>query len=74
MHDRMTLAPAADLASKVALLMRERYILISTDGPLHNVLKFKPPIIFSKSNVDQLVHALDEVFLICSDTKGNSRL
>ena len=30
-------------------------ILISVDGPDHNVLKIKPPIIFNYENADELV-------------------
>ena len=42
--------------------MRELGILLSTDGPLHNVLKIKPPMVFSKENADHLADALDLVF------------
>jgi 4-aminobutyrate aminotransferase-like enzyme len=36
-------------------------MLLSTDGPLHNVLKIKPPLVFSEANADALVAALDEI-------------
>jgi 4-aminobutyrate aminotransferase-like enzyme len=36
-------------------------LVISTDGPLHNVLKLKPPIVFSMQDADALVDALDKV-------------
>lgn len=41
--------------------MREEHILISSDGPDCNVLKFKPPMVFTKENVDELVSALDRI-------------
>jgi 4-aminobutyrate aminotransferase-like enzyme len=41
--------------------MRERLILISRDGPKHNVLKIKPPIVFNNSNVDTLIENLKKV-------------
>ena len=41
--------------------MREQGILVSTDGPFHNVLKFKPPLCFSRGDADRLVEALDRV-------------
>ena len=41
--------------------MRERGILMSTDGPYHNVLKIKPPMCFDKSNADFLIENLDKV-------------
>ena len=60
-RDRTTLEPAADEASKIVNSMKQRYFLLSTDGPLHNVIKIKPPIVFSEKNVEDLVSNLDEV-------------
>jgi 4-aminobutyrate aminotransferase-like enzyme len=43
--------------------MRERGILLSTDGSFHNVLKIKPPLVFTQVNADFLVTALDEILV-----------
>ncbi|MCB0180337.1 MAG: aminotransferase class III-fold pyridoxal phosphate-dependent enzyme [Anaerolineae bacterium] len=59
--DHETLAPAAAEASYIANRMRDEGILISTDGPLHNVLKIKPPLVFSAANADLLVSTLDRI-------------
>jgi 4-aminobutyrate aminotransferase-like enzyme/Ser/Thr protein kinase RdoA (MazF antagonist) len=59
--DGETLAPAAVQAAYIANRMRERGILLSTDGPFHNVLKIKPPMVFTEANADFLVGTLDEV-------------
>jgi 4-aminobutyrate aminotransferase-like enzyme len=59
--DRATLAPAAAQAAYIANRMRERGILLSTDGPFHNVLKIKPPLVFTAANADFLVSTLDEL-------------
>ncbi|MCZ6915563.1 MAG: aminotransferase class III-fold pyridoxal phosphate-dependent enzyme [Gemmatimonadetes bacterium] len=59
--DRSSLAPAAELAGSVVEGMRDRGILLSTDGPLHNVIKIKPPLVFSADDADRLVESLDEV-------------
>src|SRR5206468_8477186 len=59
--NRETLAPAAVQASYIVNRMRERGILLSTDGPLHNVLKIKPPLVFSQANADYLVTTLDDI-------------
>jgi 4-aminobutyrate aminotransferase-like enzyme/Ser/Thr protein kinase RdoA (MazF antagonist) len=59
--DRETLAPAAAQASYVVNRMRDRGILMSTDGPLHNVLKIKPPLVFSEANAETLVAVLDDI-------------
>ena len=59
--DRRTLTPAPEQASYIANRMRECGILLSTDGPFHNVLKIKPPIVFTEENADFLVCTLDEI-------------
>jgi 4-aminobutyrate aminotransferase-like enzyme len=58
-RNRETLEPAGAEASYVANRMRERGILLSTDGPYHNVLKIKPPLCFTGADADHLVDALD---------------
>jgi 4-aminobutyrate aminotransferase-like enzyme len=57
-RDRLTLEPAADQAAYLINRMRDRGVLVSTDGPLHNVIKIKPPLPFSDGNADELVAAL----------------
>ena len=59
--DRETLDPAATQAAYVVNRLREHGILMSTDGPLHNVLKIKPPIVFTKANADFVVRTLDKI-------------
>lgn len=49
-----------DYAKKIITRMREKLVLISRDGPQHNVLKIKPPIVFNKANVDTLIENLKE--------------
>ena len=41
--------------------MKELGILLSIDGPLYNVIKIKPPLVFSESNAEFLIDKLDEV-------------
>jgi len=59
--DRGTLAPAAKQAAYIVERIKDVGVLISTDGPLHNVLKIKPPIVFSKTNADEVVCKLDQI-------------
>ncbi|MCI0691814.1 aminotransferase class III-fold pyridoxal phosphate-dependent enzyme [candidate division KSB1 bacterium] len=59
--DRETLAPATEQASYVANRMKECGVLLSTDGPFHNVLKIKPPLVFTKADADFLVATLDRI-------------
>jgi 4-aminobutyrate aminotransferase-like enzyme len=71
--DPVTLAPAADHAAYICERMKDYGFLISTDGPLHNVLKLKPPIIFSIENADALAGALAKVFSEdCLQVRGTS--
>ncbi|MGK2863765.1 MAG: aminotransferase class III-fold pyridoxal phosphate-dependent enzyme, partial [Chitinophagaceae bacterium] len=60
-RDRITLEPAVPEINRVVEEMKERGFLISTDGPLYNVLKIKPPLVFNIENADDLVKNLDEV-------------
>ena len=50
--------PAAEEASYVANRLAELGVLISTDGPDHNVLKIKPPIVFDLHDARELVEKL----------------
>ncbi len=60
-RDRVTLEPATAEASYVVNRMRERGILVGTDGPHHNVVKIRPPMPFADADADLLVTVLDEV-------------
>lgn len=59
-RDRQTLDPASDEASFVANRMRERGVLLGTDGPYHNVVKIRPPMPFTADDADLLVEALEQ--------------
>ncbi len=59
--DRETKTPATEQASYFANRMRDKGILMSTDGPYNNVLKIKPPIIFSIKDSDFLLHSIEKV-------------
>jgi 4-aminobutyrate aminotransferase-like enzyme len=58
-RDRETLEPAGDEASFVANRMRERGILLGTDGPYHNVVKIRPPMPFTEEDGELLVDELE---------------
>ncbi|HEV8140449.1 MAG TPA: aminotransferase class III-fold pyridoxal phosphate-dependent enzyme [Pyrinomonadaceae bacterium] len=69
-HDRGTLEPADASAAQIVELMKERGVLLSTDGPFHNVIKIKPPLVFSERDADFLLSNLKEVLEDC----GGARL
>jgi 4-aminobutyrate aminotransferase-like enzyme/Ser/Thr protein kinase RdoA (MazF antagonist) len=58
--NRQTLEPALPEIDIVVEKVKAKGYLLSTDGPLHNVLKIKPPMPFNKQNADELVQYLDE--------------
>jgi 4-aminobutyrate aminotransferase-like enzyme/Ser/Thr protein kinase RdoA (MazF antagonist) len=60
-RDRETLEPAADEAAYVVERMKQHGILLSTDGPLHNVIKMKPPLVFSEADAERVVEGFDRV-------------
>lgn len=49
------------LAKLIKNQLREKYILISTDGPKDSVLKTKPPLIFTKENALQVVEEMERI-------------
>ena len=60
-------SPNTKLAAIVKNGLRERFILVGTDGPYDNVIKIKPPLYFNKSNVNQLIGEID--LLLGNSTK-----
>ena len=63
-RDRQTQAPAVVETEGVIEQMKDRGFLIGVDGPLHNVLKIKPPVIFSHEDAKNFVTALDEALTL----------
>ncbi len=57
--DQMT--PNTELANLIKNEFRNRHILISTDGPFDSVIKSKPPLCFSKENVDQVIEEMADI-------------
>ena len=57
-RDRETLEPAADEASFVVNRMRERGVLVGTDGPFHNVIKIRGPMPLTLGDADRVVETL----------------
>ena len=60
-NDTETLSPDQIATDQIVNEMRNRGILLSSDGPNHNVIKIKPPMVFNRSNALFLVETLDKV-------------
>lgn len=59
--DRATRAPATVAANHVVNRLRERGVLAGTDGPFHNVIKLRPPMIIERADIDRFISVLDSV-------------
>jgi 4-aminobutyrate aminotransferase-like enzyme/Ser/Thr protein kinase RdoA (MazF antagonist) len=59
--DRATREPARTAAGEAVNRMRDRGILLSTDGPDENVIKIKPPMVFDRANADLFLSNFDAV-------------
>ncbi|MBN09230.1 MAG: aminotransferase class III [Flavobacteriaceae bacterium] len=53
--------PNTVLAQKLKNELRNNYVLVGTDGPMNNIIKTKPPMCFTKENVDQVIHLIDKI-------------
>jgi 4-aminobutyrate aminotransferase-like enzyme len=71
-RDRDTREPDAELASEVANRAAERGVLLSTDGPFHNAIKIKPPLVFSAADADRLVETVDAVLADLAGSVGEA--
>ena len=60
-RDAQLKTPAVPEIDIIVNKMKDRGFLLSTDGPLHNVLKIKPPMTFSKENVKSFCENLEQV-------------
>jgi 4-aminobutyrate aminotransferase-like enzyme len=59
--DRATRQPATAETSRLVNGLREKRVLISACGPGANILKIRPPLVFSRANADIFLTAMDEV-------------
>ena len=58
-RDRASKTPDKENARKVANMMKDEGVLVSTFGRYSNSIKIRPPLVFSQENADQLITALD---------------
>lgn len=60
-RNRDTLEPATNETGKVVNLLREKGVLINSTGLYDNVLKIRPPLVFSRQHADLLLEKLELV-------------
>ena len=56
-----SMAPATTEAGALMNRLRQRGVLVGCTGPHGNILKLRPPLVFSAANADRLVTAIDEI-------------
>lgn len=61
--DKSTKAPATELSQTIVNQLKEKNILVDSDGPFHNVLKIKPPLCFTTENADMLIDSIEQIML-----------
>ena len=54
--------PLPDHTAYLVNRMKDYGILMSSDGPDHNVIKIKPPLVFTKENAEELLNYLSTIF------------
>jgi 4-aminobutyrate aminotransferase-like enzyme/Ser/Thr protein kinase RdoA (MazF antagonist) len=57
-EDQMSKEPAPDNARWLVEFLKENNVLLSIDGRSKNVLKIKPPMVFSHQNADQFLDVM----------------
>ncbi len=65
-----SMQPDTGLAHHIKNELRNRHVLISTDGPNNSVLKTKPPLCFSKEDAFKTVEQVDHILKIHYKTKA----
>ena len=59
-RDRASQEPAKPETKRVINTMKDRGVLVGREGTFGNVLKIRPPMVFTPDNADFLITALDE--------------
>jgi 4-aminobutyrate aminotransferase-like enzyme len=60
--DRQSKTPDVEATNKIANLMKDEGVILSTHGRYENSLKIRPPLVFNQDNADQLLAALEVCF------------
>jgi 4-aminobutyrate aminotransferase-like enzyme/Ser/Thr protein kinase RdoA (MazF antagonist) len=58
--ERHSQAPAPGEMAQLIELMKQKQVLLSSEGPFNNVLKIKPPLVFGETECDYFLTALEQ--------------
>jgi hypothetical protein len=72
-EDRQSKQPATEKTARLIEYFKSHDILMTSEGPFYNILKIKPPIVFSVQDADKFVDVLRNglVFLLKNGTAGS---
>ncbi len=54
---------SAEVATRIVNGLRDRRVLVGTTGPNNDVLKIRPPLVFTRVDADHLLEALEDVLV-----------
>ncbi|AQS46508.1 aspartate aminotransferase family protein [Thioclava nitratireducens] len=54
--------PASDAAGRIVEAMRERHVLMGRVGRAQHILKIRPPMVFNRSDADEILEKLSQSF------------
>ncbi|XP_019377502.1 PREDICTED: ethanolamine-phosphate phospho-lyase [Gavialis gangeticus] len=69
--DEQKRTPATAEALHLVYKLKERHILLSADGPHRNILKFKPPMSFTREDAKFAVDQIDALLTEMEEATGN---
>jgi 4-aminobutyrate aminotransferase-like enzyme len=61
-RNRRTLEPARQETQRLLNLIRDEGVLVGSEGKLSNILKIRPPIVFTAEHADIAIAAIDRAF------------
>lgn len=70
-EDRKSKQPASKEMSWLIEFFKQNSILMTSEGPFYNILKIKPPIVFSKKDADQFIRILRQGLTELLEQKKN---
>lgn len=60
--DRGNRRPAAAETTRLLGLIRDEGVLVGSEGALGNILKIRPPVVFTRENAEMAIAAIDRAF------------
>ncbi|KAJ7316441.1 hypothetical protein JRQ81_002603 [Phrynocephalus forsythii] len=72
--DQESRSPATKEAEFIIARLKEEFVILSSDGPGRNVLKFKPPLCFSAEDAKLVVKKLDKILTEVEEAEASRSL